>query len=144
MSEVTITRNRIPQVIAAIHAGTVAGVRAATKQVHDGYQAQVAVRTGATKSAAYTVTSEASTYRDAVAAAHDADETRHMLPEVEHPESDTEGIVADAAVNAIYLEMGTSRMAAQPAMHPALAAVRGKLPEIIAAELNKAIAQATR
>lgn len=138
-----ITFDKTADVIKAIHAGTIVGMRRATKQVLDGYAGYVAIRTGFTKEAAYSVTSDASTYSQAVGRAQDIDPFRKVLPEVDHPTNDTEGIVADAAASAYFLEHGTSRMAAQPAMSPAAEAVRANLKDIMAEAVNTAIRKVT-
>lgn len=139
MSSFTVT-DHTEQAIAAMRAGSALAIRAATKEAKDGYAGWVAIKTGFTKASAYTVTSDASTYSQAVGRAQNIDPFRPVLDEVEHPTSELEGIVAVAAASAFYLENGTSRMGAQPAMAPALAAVRAHLPEL----LEKFMAQALK
>ena len=131
--------NHLPQAMQALHDGLVLAIREATKGVRDGYAGYVAVDTGFTKASAYLVTSDQSTYSQAVGKAQRIDAFRRVQPEIEPPKSDTEGVAAAAAESAIFLEMGTSRMAAQPAMLPAAEAVRGKLSGIISKHVEKAI-----
>jgi hypothetical protein len=131
--------NHLSDLLKAIHDGTVLGVREATKTVRDDYAGYVAVDTGFTKSAAYMVTSDTSTYGQAVGHAQSIDSFREVLPEIGPPDDDTTGIAADAAASAWFLEHGTSRMAAQPAMQPAAEAMRGKLHGIMAKNIARAV-----
>lgn len=138
--------NNLPQLLDAIHKGTVVGVREATKTVSKDAAGWAPIDTGFLKASNYYVTSDNSTYSNSVGQAQSIDAFREVLPEVDHPNDDTTGIAAVAASYAIFVEMGTSRMGAQPFMHPAAEAMRGKLANIMAkwiAEAIKAVARAS-
>lgn len=131
--------NHIPEAIKAIHDGTVLAIREATKKVSSDAAGWAPVDTGFLKSSNYYVTSDASTYGQAVGKAHGVDGFRTVTDEVAPPESDTEGIAAVAASYAPYVEYGTSRAAAQPFLHPAAEAMRDKLPGILAKGIAAAL-----
>lgn len=131
--------NRLPQLLQALHAGAVVGIRKATETVSKDAAGWAPVDTGFLKASCYYVTSDNSTYGRASSKSSRTDEFKGLLPEVEPPGSDLEGIVAVGAAYGTYVEHGTSRMAAQPFLTPAAEAMRGKLPGIMASEMGKAI-----
>lgn len=131
--------NHLPQLLQALHAGAVVGIRKATEQVSKDAAGWAPVDTGFLKSSCYYVTSDNSTYSSAVGKAQSIDSFRPVLPEVDHPEDDLSGVAAVAAGYGAYVEYGTGRMGAQPFLHPAAEAMRGKLPGIMATEMGKAI-----
>ncbi len=130
--------DHIPQAIQAIHNGTVVAVRRAAKQVRDDASQYAPRDTGYLSESVYTVTSDASTYGQATGKARSRAD-REPLPEVNAPQSDTEGVVAVAAQYGTYVEHGTSRAGAQPYLTPAAEGMRGQLGTIVAQEINRAI-----
>lgn len=131
--------NHLPDLTKAIHAGTVLAIRLATNKVSKDAAGWAPVDTGFLKASNYWVASDTSNYGQAVGKAQSIDAFRPVLPEVDHPDDDATGIAAVAASYGEYIEYGTSKMGAQPFMHPAAEAMRGKLPSIIAEEIRNAI-----
>lgn len=80
-------------------------------------------RTGFTQSSVYVVTHDTSTYGQGI------EGQGEMLPEIEHPDSPTEADVAVGAAHFQFLELGTSRMPAMPALVPAAEKVRPQFTE---------------
>lgn len=131
--------NDLPQLLEAIHAGTVVGIRQATREVSSDAAGWAPVDTGFLKASNYYVTSDNSTYGNSVGRAQSIDAFRKVLPEIDPPGDDTTGIAAVAASYAAPVEYGTSKAGAQPFMHPAAEAMRGKLPGIMAKAIAAAI-----
>ncbi len=136
--------DNIEAVMRAIHDGTILGVREATKQVASDGSGWAPVDTSFLRESVYYVTSDLSTYSQAVGKAQSIDAFRKVLPEVDAPLSDTEGVAAVAASYGLPVELGTSRSGAQPYMTPAAEAMRGKLGDIVADSINKAIRSAAK
>lgn len=101
-------------------------VRKAAFDIQAHAQAQVKVVTGFLKSSIYTVAKGGTTYTyaDASSAAAAINPDAELLPEVEAPSDDTTAYVAVGADYGLYVEMGTSKMAAQPYLIPAAEFVR--------------------
>ncbi|MGZ6321664.1 MAG: hypothetical protein ACXWQR_20470, partial [Ktedonobacterales bacterium] len=76
--------------------------------------------------------------------AQSIDAFRAVLHEIEPPGDDTTGIAAVAATYGEPIEYGTSKMGAQPFVHPAAEAMRGKLPMILATAIAAAIKAAVK
>jgi HK97 gp10 family phage protein len=85
-------------------------------------QLAAAVDTGFMRSSVYVATAKSSSYGARLVS--DPSKQGDLLPPVARPMTDTEAIVAVGAAYAIYVEYGTSRMAAQPFLIPAAEAVR--------------------
>ena len=126
--------NHIPQVMAAVHTGMVKAVAETTHAVRDEAKQHAAVDTGYMRDHVYAVTSEGSDYQGGALS----------LPEAPKPSSDLEGVAASGASYSLFVELGTSRMAAQPFMTPAAESVRGKVAGIVKAALDRAIADAVK
>lgn len=124
--------NRFPEMARGLHEALSEAVRKVAFDVEAHAKAHAAVDTGFMKNSVYTVTSDSSDYSSAGSEA---------LPSVDAPPDDLTAYVGVGANYAIYVEMGTSHMAAQPFMAPAAAAVekgmaRG-IAALIAAKLNR-------
>jgi HK97 gp10 family phage protein len=122
--------NKFSQIADAIGPFLSLVVRKTAFDIQAGYQANAPVDTGFMKNSCYVVTSDSSNYGS------EADpkvkitkkgtpykDPPHLLPPVDAPEDDFTAYVAVAANYAIYVEMGTRYMAAQPAFFPAVDAV---------------------
>lgn len=112
--------DHLPLTAAALHRAAVQIVRKACFDVQAAAQARCPVATGYLKSSIYTHTSEASTYGQGVVGGGPG---AFLLPDVGKPENDTTAFVGVGANYGIYVEFGTSRMAAQPYLTPAAEAV---------------------
>jgi|SRR5579875_1871974 len=87
-------------------------------------QANAPVQTGFLQSSIYYRTAEASTYgQGVVPGVGDS----YMLPEVEAPSGDEVVVISAAADYAVFVEMGTHKMAAQPFLTPAVATLTAAL-----------------
>ncbi len=112
--------NHLPQIIGALQVVGMEQVKAAAAAIaayaanNHPYQN----RSGQAASAFYTVTKDSSTYGQGVVGSGD------LLPEIDKPPDDQTAYVSNASPHFIYLELGTSRMAAYPSLVPALEAVR--------------------
>lgn len=95
------------------------------QEVVDDAKNIVAVRSGATRASVYMSSKRKSTYADAVSEAEGANPKGNIQPEVT-AESDDEAVVSVAEEDSLYLEYGTSHMAAQPFLTPALESHRQK------------------
>lgn len=117
MDSFEIVYNHLPALTAEIEAAVSVMVRKAALDIQALAQAQAPVATGFLKSSIYTVTKGESTYSSIA-------DNGELLPEVDHPSSATEAYVAVGAEYGVYVEMGTSKMAAQPYLIPAAEMVR--------------------
>lgn len=103
-------------------------VRKATLDVQAQAQGNVTVVTGFLKNSIYTLTDAGeSSYDTAAAAAQAANPKAEVLDQVETPKAPVGGSRAVVAVGASYgsfVEMGTSKMAAQPYLQPAVDQVK--------------------
>lgn len=91
--------------------------------VEAGAKTRAPVDTGALKASIYTSTRRSSTYRDHTGDAFLANPDARIAPEVEAPHR-LEAVVAAPMEYAVYVELGTSKMGAQPFLGPAVEAVR--------------------
>ena len=112
-----IIYNRLPELTAEIETVVSEMVRKAAFDIQALAMATAPVRTGFLKSSIYTVTKGESTYSN-------IEGDGPLLPEVDQPSDDTTAYVAVGAEYGIYVEMGTSKMGAQPYLIPAAEAVR--------------------
>jgi HK97 gp10 family phage protein len=117
----TVDFNHLPEIKAAIHKAAVQLVKKAAFDVQAAAMSKAPVATGYMKSSVYTVTSDASTYGAGVVGGGPGS---YLLPQVPKPPTDEIAYVAVGANYGIYVEYGTSRMAAQPYLTPAADAVR--------------------
>lgn len=108
--------DHLPLIAAAIHRAASQLVRKACLDVQAAAQAGVVVDTGYLKSSIYTHTADGSTYGQGIKGAGPG---RELLPDVGAPENDQTGFVGVGANYGVYVEFGTSKMAAQPYLVPA-------------------------
>ena len=99
-----------------LHDECVRVVKETANELKAGYQQNSRVATGAQKSSAYVVTSTESDYSAAASAAASANPKAVILPEVNHPQSDTEATIAVAVNYAPMNEYGTVHMAGDSAL----------------------------
>lgn len=116
--------DRLPEIMAAMHKAQAQVIRKAAFDVQARAQASAPVATGFLKSSIYTVTKSSSNYGQG---AQEPPSGAQLLEEVSKPSSDLEAIVAVGASYGVYLEFGTSHMAAQPYLIPAAEAVQPSL-----------------
>lgn len=109
--------NRFPELEGAIREAASKAVRKAAFDIQAAAQAQAPVLTGFLKSSIYTVTHNESGYGEIQG-------DGPLLPEVDKPPDDQTAYVAVGAEYGIYVELGTSKMAAQPYLLPAADFVR--------------------
>lgn len=149
MLSIELTDDRMGELIERMKERAGQAVRTTARNIQIDAQSNAPVDTGALKNSIYVVTSEGSDYAEAKEAARQAvrgektsDEAGisaaeaferqaaeisrgidalqlKILPEVEAPQDDLTAIVAVGAEYGIYVEMGTSRQAAQPYLGPA-------------------------
>lgn len=108
--------NHFPQIIETFGRAASAIVRKAAFDVQATAQGKAPVATGFLKSSIYTVTTESSSYGQGVVGGGAGSS---LLPSVETPSDATTAFIAVGANYGVYLEFGTSRMAARPYMTPA-------------------------
>lgn len=144
--------NRIQEAIKALHDGLAKAVAEAAQAVERDAKRNAPVATGQLQQSIYTATHD----KVDVAAAHNTALHRaakrwtqskrainirsshfaEFFPPVEPTTSDLEALVVVGVTYGEYLELGTSRMAAQPFMTPAAEAVRAKLPGKVADRIS--------
>ncbi len=116
--------NRFPQMATGLHEALALAVKKVAFDVEAQAKTHAAVDTGFMKNSVYTVTVDSSDYSaDGIDA----------LPQVDAPPDDHTAYVGVGANYAVYVETGTSRMAAQPFMAPAAAHVEQGMAQAIAA-----------
>lgn len=108
--------NRFPEIIAAMPDLVGEIVRKTAFDVQATAAANAKVQTGFMKSSIYTVTDKISTYGQGV---KDGAPGSYLLPPVEPPTDSYTAFVAVGANYGIFVEYGTSKMAAQPFLTPA-------------------------
>lgn len=121
--------NHFPAAIEALRVGAADAVDSVAKQLAADVQAGAPVRSGYLRDSTYTITSDgASTYTSG----------EHSLPALPAPGKNT-ALVAVAAEYAIYVDSGTSRMAANPFFSGAVEAMRGRLADEAARKIGDAL-----
>ena len=122
--------NRLPELSEAMEKVVDKMVREAAIDIQARAQASLkyghGVRSGFLKSSIYTVTHDKSTY------GQNLEGEGELLPEVEKPaESEHTAYIAVGAEYGVYVEYGTSKMAAIPYLLPAADAVRPVFVELM-------------
>jgi len=112
MADFTVI-NHMPEIAAALHEAAAEAAKKTAEGIVTDYSANAPRRSGFMASSAYVVTHDSSTYGNTTGSGS-------LLPQVDTPSDDQEAIAAVGAEYAGAVEYGTSRMAAQPAFHPAL------------------------
>jgi len=133
---IRIERNHLPRIGPAIHKALVAALPHQLQGLIDVAAPLTPVLTSSLVKSPYLLTTTESTYSEAVAASQGVNPKVEILPEVERPARDTQGIVAWAAAHAQEIEMGGSHKAPLGFAVPAADAQR---PEFV-----KAVASAVR
>lgn len=100
-----------------------------TEFVRDTAAANAPVRTGFLRSSIYSVTSEGSTYGQAMQAPGDS----YLLPEGPEVTDPYTGYVGVAASYSVFVELGTRYQSAQAFFYPALDAGRARFEAALAA-----------
>ena len=125
--------NRFPELTVALEKAISQMVRKAAFDIQAMAMATAPVATGFLKSSIYVVTHDRSTYASSLNKAfvkgHDV---AKLMDEVEPPPDDQTAYVAVGAEYGIYVEYGTSKMAAQPYLTPAYEFVRPSILEAMA------------
>lgn len=112
-SSYQVVVNNLPLILAQMHEAVAAICKESATAMIKIYSESAPVDTGFMASSGYVKTHDSSTYGQASGAGP-------MLPEVEGPGNATDALAAVAAEYACYQELGTHKMAAQPAFMPAL------------------------
>lgn len=115
--------NRLTQARVALILAVDQSIRKAAFDVEAQAKLGAAVDTGFMRSSVYVELHDSSDYGNAI----DPPAGAELLPEIARAEDGHTAYVAVAASYAIYVEMGTSRMAAQPFLGPAFDAVMPSL-----------------
>lgn len=127
MLEIKLTQDRFDELCGQLRDAVSDIVRATAFDVQDEAQNRAPVDTGALKNSIYTVTDRGSSYSDAASSAASARPAAEILPEVTASDAgvgDFVAVVAPSVEYAIYVEMGTSKQAAQPYLGPAAESMR--------------------
>lgn len=95
-------------------------IRKTAFDVQTGYQERVKKDTGFAANSAYVLTNQDNTYGQAKPSKPGA----YLLPQVDAPNDDQTAYIGVGANYALFLEMGTVRMPAQPAFIPAVDAAK--------------------
>lgn len=142
MAESEALINHFPEIIEALKEGAKVAIRQVARDLTDESSSVAPYDTGALAASHYYVASDVSTYGQAVSAAQSANEHAAMLPEVDHPESDTEAIIAAAADYALYVHDGTRHHGARPWMAQTVAGAEDKVLTTLAQVIGEAIKRA--
>lgn len=134
--------DHFPQIIEALQEAAKVAVRQVAQGITQEANSAAPHRTGALAASGYYVASDISTYGQAVAGAQSANDAAKMLPEVEHPESETEATVAYAAEYALFLHDGTRHIAARPWLAQTAEGASGKVADTVAQVIGAAIERA--
>jgi HK97 gp10 family phage protein len=122
MLEIKLTQDRFDALRGQLREKAGQEVRKAAFAIQADAQTMAPVDTGALRNSIYTVTSEGSDYSTALSQAMSANPDAPILPAISPEEASVDDLTAIVAVGAeygIYVEMGTSRQAAQPYLGPA-------------------------
>jgi HK97 gp10 family phage protein len=111
-----MTFNRFPEIAVALRRAGAKIVKKAAFDVQALAQARCVVQTGYLKSSIYTHTFDSSTYGQGVVGGGPG---AYLLPDVGKPANDQTAFVGVGANYGVYVEFGTSKMAAQPYLTPA-------------------------
>lgn len=121
MSSEYVLYNKLPALSAALKKVVEQAVRKAALDIEREAKQRAPVQTGFLRNSIYAVTHEGSDYgQDAGSPPRDS----YLLDEVEKPKDGQTAFVAVGANYGMYVEMGTSRMSAQPYLLPAADVVR--------------------
>ena len=134
--------NHFPAIIAALEEAAKVAVRQVAQDVTRDASSTSPYDTGALAASHYYVASDVSTYGQAVGAAEGANGEAKMLPEVDHPDSETEATVAVAASYGVYVHDGARGRAARPWLAQAAEGARGKVVDTVAKVISDAISKA--
>jgi HK97 gp10 family phage protein len=119
-----IVYNLLPEVKGALRAAVAKAVAQTASYLKDVVASTAPVKSGFLASSVYMVTKKQSTYGQGVASPSG---DSYLLPEVEAPPNNLSAVVAVAASYGVFVELGTSRMAAQPFLTPAVPAAQERL-----------------
>lgn len=131
--------NHFPQIIEALQEGAKVAVRRVAQDLTQQANDSAPYDTGALAASGYYVASDISTYGQAVSAAQGANEHAEMLPEVSHPDSETEAIIAYAANYALYVHDGTRHMGARPWLTQTVAGAQDAVLNTLAQVIGDAL-----
>jgi len=120
-SGMRVVYNHLPELEAAMKAALSEITRKAALDVEAGAKERAKVKSGFMRNSIYTVTHEESTYGQGTG---EIPKGASLLPEIDRAENEQTAYVAVGANYGIYVEMGTSKMAAQPYLIPAADAAR--------------------
>lgn len=134
--------NHFPQIIQALEEAAKVAVRQVAQELTQDASSTAPYATGALAASHYYVASDVSTYAQAVGAAEGANDAAEMLPEVDHPDSETEATIAVAASYGVYVHDGTRHMGARPWLAQAAEGARGKVADTVAKVISDAISNA--
>jgi len=133
-----IKLNKLPGLAARAHQALSRALADTAKTVRDEAQAGTnRVDTGAMEAGWFTVATNADTYEAAVSAAAELNPNAQIM-EKPFLEGDSEAWIGNVVDYAIFNEMGTVRMAADPMLIPAMETVKDTFP----AAVGRAIGQA--
>lgn len=134
--------DHFPQIIEALEEAAKVAIRQVARDLTHEANDAAPYATGALAASGYYVASDISTYGQAVAAAEGANAEARMLPEVDHPDSETEAIIAYAASHAAYVHDGTRHMGARPWLAQTAAGAQDRVMDTVAKVISDALAGA--
>ena len=116
----TTWRSKIPQTVKRTHEELSKLVRTSALRVEAGAKLGAVVDTGFMRASIYTVTHNESNYAESSADAQGKNPKGVILASASAPDDDLTAVVAVGAEYGIFVELGTTRMRAQPFLLPAL------------------------
>lgn len=122
-----------------IHDAIVSSLPDACDAVIGQMQANVPVDTSSLQAGFYQVHSQNDTYNDAVSAAQAVNPSVRILDECEAPEMDTVAHIANVTEHSVYVEFGTSKMAAQPYFFSTIDQTHDQVIELISQAIHDAL-----
>jgi HK97 gp10 family phage protein len=128
---VIVLLDRIPEVSEHLHVALAKIIKTAAFNIEARAKNEAVVDTGAMRAAIYTVTRNSSGYSSAAAQAESLQPGAPMQTEVPPPEKDTSAVVHAGMNYSVYVEYGTTKMAAQPFIAPAVAAEQPNFQQAI-------------